>query len=494
MKVRLLNAASDFDPRTPLPQNAEDLEQDLGLAALFNAMAGPDAFIRDIVRKVVLGSLSDAGAIRYRQAVLRDVEAHRDLVRDLYDLTLEAERGERSIHSMYFFARSPALVLARALQLLAFYRGLLARLRELARCETVESEAMRRLLAELRAELAPAFFAELDDHLKELRFSAGVTLSAGLGDGLKGTGYVLHRASGRRRSWAERLLHREPPYVFEVPDRDEAGLQALEDLRGEGLRSAATAVGLSAEHVKSFFAQLRRELAFYLGALRLRDVLAERGLPCCMPDVQDASSGCLTARDLRDPGLALQIGGVVGNDLQADGRPLIVVTGANRGGKSTFLRSVGVAALMTQCGLYVVAQAFSMSVSASIVSHFRREEDKEMLSGKLDEELGRLERSLPLLGPGSLLLLNESFASTNEREGSEIARQVVQALGEAGVRIVFVTHLYDFAESCCREAGGALCLRAALAEDGRRTFRVTPGAPEPSSHGEDLLRTILGPS
>ena len=108
----------------------------------------------------------------------------------------------------------------------------------------------------------------------------------------------------------------------------------------------------------------------------------------------------------------------VGNDVDADGKRLIMITGANQGGKSTFLRSVGLAQLMMQAGMFVAAESFTASVSAGVFTHFKREEDTAMDKGKLDEELARMSVIADQIGPGSLLLCNESFASTNERDGS----------------------------------------------------------------------------
>ena len=68
-----------------------------------------------------------------------------------------------------------------------------------------------------------------------------------------------------------------------------------------------------------------------------------------------------------------------------------------------------------------------------------------MESGKWDEELSRMSDIVDRIKPNSVLLLNESFASTNEREGSEIARQIVRALLNKRVKVFFVTHLYHFA-------------------------------------------------
>jgi DNA mismatch repair ATPase MutS len=113
-----------------------------------------------------------------------------------------------------------------------------------------------------------------------------------------------------------------------------------------------------------------------------------------------------------------------------------------------------------------------------------------MRHGKLEEELERMSAIADRIRPGSLLLCNESFSATNEREGSEIARQVTRALTEAGVRVVFVTHLYDFAVSA-RPEGSARFLRAERRDDAVRTFRIVPGLPQPTSHGEDSYRRIF---
>ena len=202
----------------------------------------------------------------------------------------------------------------------------------------------------------------------------------------------------------------------------------------------------------------------------------------------------LSARGLYDVCLTLHVPGrVVGNDVDAVDRSLVMVTGANQGGKSTFLRSVGLAQLMMQCGMYVAAESFRSDVRDGIFTHYKREEDTTMRSGKLDEELLRMSGIIDQIRPGSLLLCNESFASTNEREGSEIARQVVRELVSAGVKVVFVTHLFDLADGFYRqEEGSSLFLRAERVSDGQRTFRVVPGEPLPTSHGQDLFERILG--
>jgi len=115
-----------------------------------------------------------------------------------------------------------------------------------------------------------------------------------------------------------------------------------------------------------------------------------------------------------------------------------------------------------------------------------------MESGKFDEELARMNRIAESMGPSALILFNESFAATNEREGAEIAGQIVRALLEAGVKVLFVTHQYTFASGFAKaERDDVILLKAERRGDGSRSFRVVPGRPEPTSHGEDLYYAIF---
>ena len=94
---------------------------------------------------------------------------------------------------------------------------------------------------------------------------------------------------------------------------------------------------------------------------------------------------------------------------------------------------------------------------------------------------------------GAMLLCNESFASTNEREGSQIARQIVRAMLDECVKVLFVTHQFDLAGSFYDlRPSYALFLRAARESSGRRTYKITAGKPLPFSHGQDAYRAVFG--
>jgi DNA mismatch repair ATPase MutS len=142
--------------------------------------------------------------------------------------------------------------------------------------------------------------------------------------------------------------------------------------------------------------------------------------------------------------------------------------------------------------MFVPATSCSTTVCSGVFTHFKREEDRALKSGKFEEELKRMSATIDLIRSNGLVLLNESFASTNEREGAEIAREVVSALLEAGVKIFYVTHMYEFAHSVRQQrAQNVLFLRAERLADGTRTFKVKEGEPEETSYGADLYRRIF---
>lgn len=501
MKAHLMFRDQDFtasaERNAAKPFGADDLERDLDLPRIYEAMAQGDQFLHQVAQQAILNSLTDAGEIEYRQQVLADCLASPEMARELYALAVEAIEREHKVF-LGFMSKSPATLLHRSIDVLSMFVEVLHRLRTLAdaQAERVTSEGLTTLFATLADQLSDEYFAEIQAHLRTLRFRHGMTMSAQLGEGVRGTDYVLRDTVVRRRTLAD-LIHHTSKFSFTIPDRDEAGYRALSELSDRGLNLVADAAARSADHILSFFAALRREIGFYVACLNMYDTLAGAGCsvvrPAALPQAGTPDATVLHASNLYDIALALAKGApVVGNDVAADGRSLVVVTGANQGGKSTFLRSTGLAFVLMQAGMNVAATDFAASVTTGIFTHFKREEDQTMRSGKLDEELARMSAIADAIRPGGILISNESFASTNEREGSEIARRILQALTDTNVRVLFVTHLYDLAEGLSRQQrDDILFLRAERESDGHRSFRVVPGEPLPTSFGPDVYARIF---
>lgn len=496
MKALLMHPDRDFDGEQPLPPQAGILTQDLELQTLWNAMAGEDEFLHDVARKATLLCMgNDGDTVVRRQQVLSDAIAHEAEVRELYALAVEAIEGRRKFW-FGIFMTTPSAVLSTSVDLMQFFAGMLRKLREFAERHgaAFESPGFTALFEMLQAEFDEAYIELLHRHLKLLKFGGGVTISAGLGHGGEGVGYVLREPHEKPPLW-QRLLHRGPPqFGFRLHERDEAGARMLGELQDRGINLVANALAQSCDHVLGFFTMLRTELAFYVGCLNLHARLAAAGAPWCFARMDEPGALRTCCTDLRDACLVLEMGStVVGNEVDADGRGLVVITGANQGGKSSFLRAVGLAQLMMQSGMFVCAEAFQGERCTGLFTHYKREEDAELRSGKLDEELARLSEIADQIRPGALLLSNESFASTNEREGSELARQTVHALRGRGIKLFFVTHLYDFAERLAAEhRTDVLFLRAERREDGTRSFKLLAGEALATSFGEDLYAQVFG--
>lgn len=496
MKAFLMYRDRDFDPEAALPHNSEALSQDLELSTLFNAMALGDKFLYDIASKTILQSLKDSGDIEYRQCILRDVIVNPSIVRQLYDLTIETHEREKKIGT-WVYNRWPSSILGKAVESLQMYVAMLKQLRGIGTYNSnrFSSEGFRRLFAMLDKELSDDYFWAIEDHLRLLKLRKGVLVSAELGKGNKGANYTLRKSKDETRSWITRWLAPKPAaYTLYLHPRDESGANALGELRERGINSVANALAQSNDHILSFFGMLRIELAFYVGCLNLNEQLLKKGEPIAFPIPAGPGERKLAFDGLYDVCLTLKIDRrVIGNELNADGKEFVIITGANQGGKTTFLRSIGLSQLMMQCGMFVGAKSFSANACSGIFTHYKREEDATMKSGKLDEELGRLSEIVDHIGSESVLLFNESFAATNEREGSEIAREVTSALLEKGVKIFFVTHLYDFAHSAHeKNPGTSIFLRAEREFDGARTFRLIEGKPLQTGYGEDLYNAVFG--
>ena len=504
MKAFLMYRDHDFDLQQELPLNEPELTQDLELNRLFNAMALGDKFLFEVARKTVLSGLSDLDTIVYRQNILEDCLKNSSIVKNIYDIAVESIESKKKHFYWFFGSRYPSSILSTSVGMMQLLVGFLKKLKNIAaeQADKFESAGFTRFFAMLNKELSDEYLAGVQDHLRELKFRNGVLMSAELGRGNKGANYVLRKPQDQKQSWLERIFaswlerifaKKTPAFTFRIADRDQIGARALSELRGKGINLVANALAQSADHILSFFNLLRTEMAFYVGCLNLHDHLAKKGEPTCFPQPVAPGERRERFNGLYDVCLALSLKQrVVGNDVDADDKDLVIITGANQGGKSTFLRSKGLAQLMMQCGMFAPAESFCANICDGLFTHYKREEDVTMSSGKLDEELSRMNDIVDNVRANSMLLFNESFAATNEREGSEIAGQIISALLEKRIKIFFVTHQFEFAHGFYdKKMENAIFLRAERQADGGRTFKIIKGAPLETSYGKDLYNSIF---
>lgn len=491
MKVRLLFPNRDADPSATPADGADDLIADLDLEPVLGLMQ-PDRRLDGLCPAVLLNPLTDPAEIAWRQHVLADAIADPAAFRALFDL---AGRALESQHSIWMYGGKTAdSLLSRSIHGL---RALLPLIRELAAFATdrlphARSQGLCGLYRRLIEELDPDYLGRMATLLNQLGFPKGVVARARLdASGLLGSLELLAPRAGRSPWWTSLGFGQQGRFRFTLAERDEAGAQALAELRDDAIGEVAATLGRSCDHVVGFFRQLRWEAGFYVGCLQLHGRLTELGVPICWP-VPVTPSDAMTAAGLTCLSHAIRNDEApVPNDLAGPRLDLALVTGANQGGKTTFLRSIGCAQLMLQAGLFVPAVFYRAGVAPSVHTHFRRKEDDDLASGKLEEELVRMSRIVDRCRPGDLLLMNESFASTDEVEGTYLAAGILDALLDHGVRVLMVTHFHRLARHY-RDRPGTTFLTAERREDGVRTHRVLPGSPAATSHGLDIYRQVFG--
>lgn len=254
--------------------------------------------------------------------------------------------------------------------------------------------------------------------------------------------------------------------------------------------------------VQDFFLQFENSLLFYQAAMKILQFMKRNNLAFCFPEIHDDNGTDIEAQGLYDLSFAAYLKQkddkteVIGNNFICKSGGIFLITGPNQGGKTTFIRSVGIAQLMAQGGLPVPAKQYACRVYPAIVTHFPKEEDKKMQYGKLAEELTRLREDIPLLSGGGLALFNESFATTTSREGAQIAKDVLRVLSRAGATVLFVTHLIELAghidelKKVLAPGSHAVSLIADCIPDGNhavRTYKIIPGKPQERVFAGDVM-------
>lgn len=216
------------------------------------------------------------------------------------------------------------------------------------------------------------------------------------------------------------------------------------------------------------------EVRFYLAYLAFTERLAPLGLRFCLPDVvtSDAEIVALGAFDVAlAESLREEHGRVVCNDvrLAADER-VLVVTGANQGGKSTFARAFGQLHYLAALGCPVPARGARLPLCDRLLTHFERDEDLRTLQGRLGEELLRLGALLERLGPRSVVVMNEAFASTASDDALALGRATLERILAADAIGLMVTFTEELAAADPRVA--SVVASVDPSDPAQRTFRL----------------------
>jgi DNA mismatch repair protein MutS len=203
------------------------------------------------------------------------------------------------------------------------------------------------------------------------------------------------------------------------------------------------------DFIEPLVARFEREVQFYLAGLESAARLSESGLPWSLPTVRE-ELGHMEATAVYDLALAAALSyqskEVVSNDVRlSPDEQIIVVTGPNQGGKTTFARTIGQLHYLASIGWLVPAQTARVPLCDAVFTHFEREEDLETLSGKLEEDLQRVRFILENATDRSVVVMNESLTATALQDAVRLGATVIRRLIELGVHAVYVTFIDELA-------------------------------------------------
>lgn len=152
----------------------------------------------------------------------------------------------------------------------------------------------------------------------------------------------------------------------------------------------------------------------------------------------DNADGQVEAKALGHP--LLKVDGRVDNDYQVNREQFFIITGANMAGKSTFLRTVGLSIVMSNCGLPVCAKSFSYK-PIKLISSMRTTDSLGDNESYFFSELKRLKMIIDTIADEDhFIILDEILKGTNSKDKAEGSKQFVQKLVKSKSTGIIATH------------------------------------------------------
>lgn len=248
------------------------------------------------------------------------------------------------------------------------------------------------------------------------------------------------------------------------------------------------------------------QLDFYMGAVNMIENAEAKGLKMCRPEILPKNERRAEIKGLFDPIYFREANiwnlshedkkSVVTNDITFDENAgFYILTGANNGGKTTFVRAVGICQAMAQAGLYVPAEYCRISLVDCIYTHFPKEEQVGIDASRFTTEVKEFKAISDVITNHSLLLMNESIQSTTPQECVDIASQLMRIFCILGVRGVFATHLTELATQAAQlNADSKLKTKAESiivtvnSDTGERQYKIERGLPGKTSYASTVFK------
>ncbi|HEY1480741.1 MAG TPA: Smr/MutS family protein [Gaiellales bacterium] len=322
--------------------------------------------------------------------------------------------------------------------------------RELAVARERAAEHLRGLASSLRSHLQEEFLTE----------RGGRPVLAVRTDARSAVPGIVHDASGSGQT-----LFVEPFALVEQHNRlREIASQEREEI-ARILRELSSLVGASSGDIAAAVDTIS-ELDLALAAARL----AQRTGGC---PVQIADDVALV--EARHP--LLDARSAVPIDLPLAGIRTLVVSGANAGGKTVSLKTLGLAAAMHQCGLRPPARTARLPVYAEILADVGDEQSIARSLSTFSGHLRTIASIVSVAGPRTLVLLDEVAAGTDPIEGAALAQALLETLQTRGAQTLVTTHYPELKQWAARYEGAENASVGFDASTLAPTFTLTVGRP-----------------
>lgn len=434
--------------------------------------------------------LRDVAAVHYRHEVLRDLRraAVREPVEEFARTMREMRRHVAQAHELHYRYQKQRWFL----DAVDLYRTAVVALRDRLADVEVVSRGFRAFREYLTGYVGSAAFRALADdtrarraELAKIRYCVHIR-----GARVRITRYaqeadysVLVGTTFAKFQQGEAKDHRVK--YTDAVDMNHVQAQVLEGVAAlfpDVFRELSGYCDRSRDFLDGPIGTFDREVQFYLAWLDYVERFTAAGLGFSLPRVSTRDRR-VSADGAYDLALATklvparpvgypEVCPVVCNDFHLeDGERVIVVTGPNQGGKTTFARMFGQLTYLASLGCPVPAARASLFLPDQLFGHFEREESLATLRGKLDDELVRIHDILTRASGRSVIVMNESFASTTLNDalfiGTEVLNRIV-ALGSLAVYVTFVDELASLSDAVVSMVG------AVVPEDpARRTYKIT---------------------
>ena len=416
----------------------------------------------EVLRPIFYSPCRNEQVVRYRQAVFADLERP-DLFR-VFPAFCEAMRAVRA--NLEYAGRishrsHKNMVFLRAVR--SYCEGVGMLLRDL-RAADPGSPGLKGLLRYLDDYVQSATFQRLSKDTAELRHTLS-ELHYGMlfrGDRVTVRKYesepdytvtILDRFARFRESEIEPPAPRKPKDDFSLNHIEEGILDFVSRLFPDQFHRLDTYAERYGSFIDETIARFDREIGFFIAYLDFIEPLKRAGLSFCHPDISTSSKQTEVTGSF-DLALATKLvrenSAIVCNDFSLSGAErLLVVSGPNQGGKTTFARMFGQLHFLAGLGCPVPGKAARLFLPDRIFTHFEREEDITNLRGKLEEELVQLHWSCEAMTSNSVIVLNEIFNSTSLDDQVFLSTRILEqilAMDAIGVCVTFIDALSKLSE------------------------------------------------